>query len=288
MATHTWTGAAADNDYSTAGNWTGGVPIAAGDVVIGNNAAGASVAITAGLNQSAVAIASFSVNASYDATIGSTDGSAYLQLNTTGNIIYWGAGVACIDASVAAYALLEVNPTDTAGELYWKSGTAAAIGTAADLKAGIIRWVSGDVTALYVNYTSSTIGGPTVYWMAGTGGSTDLGEITGGTIEQTGGTIVASISGGIVTVYDGTCGLGLITGGSVDYRSTTTVSGLAISNEAEITFANDVRPKTVSSAIAYGRAEVDARNPNVTWTAGIVTVGQPTVLYPTRRALATA
>lgn len=295
MATHTWTGAAADNDYSTAGNWTGGVPTAGGDVVIGNNAAGVSVAITAGLNQSAVAIASFRVDQSYNAIIGSGDGTTFLQLNTTGPVIY-DAGTsanASLDLSTASFASLTVTmPSTNSGRLYVKGGTSTATGKYVRLRNGTLEWVSGNCSDIFVAFNNESGQGTVLDWIAGTvataNGVAAQTRIVGGVVNVYGGTLgayagpsITHVSGNAeVTVYDGYLSLDNVAGGTVDYRSTTTVEQLYVTNTAEVTFANDVRPKTVSLATAAGRCTVNIDNPSLTLTAGIVRIGQPTIIYP--------
>lgn len=75
MALKIWTGAV-DGNAGTAGNWTGGTPVNGDDVFIGNSNA---VSINAGLDQSAVNLASLTIDQSYSGTIGTT--TAYLKYN---------------------------------------------------------------------------------------------------------------------------------------------------------------------------------------------------------------
>jgi hypothetical protein len=78
MATKLWVGTDSGNegDYSTAANWSpSGVPVATDDVILANS----SQDITAGLDQSAVALTSFTVDLSYTGLIGSSD-SDFLEI----------------------------------------------------------------------------------------------------------------------------------------------------------------------------------------------------------------
>lgn len=100
MAKVIWDGSAGDNDWSTAANWsTGSVPVASDDVYIGGNAfAGRNSNITAGLNQSAVALASLTIYSDYTGQIG--DASTYLQVGATrADIGVQGSGVAVATGS---------------------------------------------------------------------------------------------------------------------------------------------------------------------------------------------
>lgn len=80
MATKTWKGddATTPNSWSVAGNWDGGVPVNSDDVII----PAGSLAITAGLNQSAVTLDSLIVENGFDQNIGSA--TADLQIGTSG------------------------------------------------------------------------------------------------------------------------------------------------------------------------------------------------------------
>jgi len=93
MANKRWDGNTASyvGDYSHAANWSpSGVPGAADVVVIPSGSA----SITTGLDQSAVAIGSFTVERGYTGTIGSA--TANLQLDTVA-FTFNGTGVAYID-----------------------------------------------------------------------------------------------------------------------------------------------------------------------------------------------
>jgi hypothetical protein len=85
MATRTWTDGGADGDWSNTANWSGGaVPVDGDDVVIGDTTR----AITAGLNQAGVDLASLKITGG--ASIGSS--STPLTIGVSGTLTWSGTG----------------------------------------------------------------------------------------------------------------------------------------------------------------------------------------------------
>ncbi len=82
MATRIWIGTSTAGDYSVAANWTTATVPEAGDDVVFENS---TQAVTAGFDQSAIALASFTVKQSYTGAIGTIAGSTvvYLQVAAT-------------------------------------------------------------------------------------------------------------------------------------------------------------------------------------------------------------
>ena len=79
MATQVWNGTGGtQGDWSDAANWTSAVPVNGDDVILANN----SVSVTAGLDQSAVALASLTIDQSYTGTLGSTS-SEFLEIGAS-------------------------------------------------------------------------------------------------------------------------------------------------------------------------------------------------------------
>lgn len=79
MATHTWTGAAGDGSVSNASNWSGGVPVANGDVVFKDTAQSVTANLTA---LAAVAINSLNIYKSFTGNIGAAGSS--MTMTVTG------------------------------------------------------------------------------------------------------------------------------------------------------------------------------------------------------------
>lgn len=79
MATRTWIGTTS-GDWSVTTNWVeGAVPVNGDDVVLRNNA----VSISAGLGQSAVTLASLTIDSTYTGLIGLASPLTYLQVGAT-------------------------------------------------------------------------------------------------------------------------------------------------------------------------------------------------------------
>lgn len=115
MAKKIWL-ATANGNWGTTGNWQGGTPVAGDDAIIPPN----TPAITAGLDQSAVALASVFIQAGHRLTIGTA--AAPLQLNCT-SLRYAGDGQSYIDlgASAAPVSITNTAPgSDTVQALYLK------------------------------------------------------------------------------------------------------------------------------------------------------------------------
>ena len=111
MATRIWKGndSSTPNDYSVAGNWDTAVPTASDTVII----PAGSASITAGLNQSSVELAEFTVQEGYTGTIGIRGASGaeptYLQIDlandspcefTLQNHAYVNIGTSDVDVTV--------------------------------------------------------------------------------------------------------------------------------------------------------------------------------------------
>lgn len=222
MATKKWIGT--DGSYSTSGNWSpSGVP-SAGDTVRLPAGGGD---ITAGLNQSAVAIDAFIVEEGYSGDIGSDAG--YLQLDTD-VFIYHGTGVAYVDlgsTTVSPDIVKAADAQDGEHGLYLKgSGIATLSITQGDV--GLAALVGETATATTVRVMESGAKcelGPgctlttvtnnagelllraaatTLNVVGGTTRTRETGAIT--TVNQYGGTIYPQSSGTITThnLYGGT------------------------------------------------------------------------------------
>lgn len=162
MANKTWVGTATPGDWSVAGNWSAsGVPSNGDNVRI---PAGSS-AITAGLNQSAVALGDVIFEEGYAAQVGTSTG--YLQIDPD-RFEYWGGGTTAnyIDLGSAAISIrIYGSPSASTGYrgLYLK-GSALATVDIFDGKVGIayLAHETSTVTTLRVatDSTASVWAGP--------------------------------------------------------------------------------------------------------------------------------
>lgn len=231
MANRIWL-ATADGNWGTAANWSGSAVPVAGDTVF---IPAGTPAITAGLNQSGVALAAVEFQYGYGGTVGSS--SAYLQLNCT-SLKYAGGGLAYIDLGSAA-----ITPTVTAAAvgsvggsgLYLKGsaltglavsgGTVALAGLPGETSSATDIRCSGNGTILTLGagVTATTV---TIY--AGTlnvGCAFTTANVYGGTFNHTG-----SGAATTVNVYAGTCNLyssGNITNTNI-YGGVVDTLGLAV------------------------------------------------------------
>jgi hypothetical protein len=119
MGTHIWTGASS-GAWNTAGNWTGGVPTAGGDVYFLNNA----VSVTSDLDQNAVTVGSLHIEQSYTGAIGTA--AAYLAIGATNVYIgeHYGSGTPAgsgrlkLDLRAACTSMNIYNSATTATDTY--------------------------------------------------------------------------------------------------------------------------------------------------------------------------
>ena len=208
MAIKVWTGTAS-SAWNTAGNWTGGVPVANDDVVIGGSSDRAIDAYDA----SGVAINSFVVEPGYSQTIGTA--TAALQISVTGSspthIEFHGTGFAYVDLSgTVGTPLLTVYDTAAAsvgGYGLQLAGT--SMGTVSVLKGdvgiGVDRSdITTEFTILSVGYVGSKSTDSTVTI------GRSVTDTSGGNINE-----IRSLGGTIVNLS--TAGLALLNVLDTDY-----------------------------------------------------------------------
>jgi len=235
MANKTWVGgdSGGTGDYSIAANWSpSGVPSAADNVRI---PASSSYDIDAGLDQSAVAVGDFIVEAGFTGAIGAS--SADLQIDPD-RFEFNGSGTAYIDIGAAAIDV-QVLGTATAatGErgLYLKGsaidelvviggnvgvaavhGTTATVATCRITGSGADVWLGEGTTLTTLSVSAGTVrlrcGATTINQYGGTLYTEEAGAVTTANVE--GGTVYANSSGTITTLT--------VDGGTADF----TQSGL--------------------------------------------------------------
>jgi len=238
MARKTWLGTVS-GDYSVAGNFAeGSIPQDADDVYLAPGA----VAISAGLDQGAVKLASFHQSQAYTGLVGTA--AAYLKINAARVILgeYFGtdqppgsqriklhivhaSGVSPIvevldSASASADANLppiRLLMEDQSGELHVRKGQ---VGLAVGLPSEI-----STVGAIQVSYQTSTEGdaqvllGPGVTWAS-------LTTKGGRTVLQSGGTTILQKDGVVHMVGGGTVTTWTIEGGTAYPEATGTITTL--------------------------------------------------------------
>jgi hypothetical protein len=230
MADKIWTGAT-DGDYGTAGNWSpSGVPTTSDSVYLTQDY---SVAITAGLDQSLVAIDKFVVDG-YTGKIG-TLALGYLQIDPD-SFSFNGSDVSFIDVGSAAINL-DIRSTSGGGStrgLYLK-GSAIAVLSLIRGDVGLAHQYGETSTAATIRVTGGTLvcgTGCTLTTVDSYGGTTRLGaNVT--TLNAYSGNVSTSSTAAITTLngYGGTVthdGSGTITTANLEGATLDlTDSGLA-------------------------------------------------------------
>ena len=253
MANKRWDGNTVSyvGDYSHAANWSpSGVPGAADVVVIPSGSA----SITTGLDQSAVAITSFTVERGYSGTIGSA--TANLQLDTTG-FTFSGTGLAYVDlgSQTVSPQIYNTATATTGNRGLYLIGTGIATLSVMGGKVGLAFRHGTSATA-----TTVRVVGSTAYLEVGTGTTltnaiVDSGELvvrcafTTATVYSGTFTTEGTGAGTTINLYAGTVtpnSTGTITtinqyGGEVDYMASAAARTLTNYNPyplgEEITFS---------------------------------------------------
>ena len=202
MATKSWVGTDTGNesDYSVAANWSpSGVPAAADTVILPGTS---SQNITAGLDQSAIALAAFIVEDGYSGTIGTSAG--YLQIDAD-TITFDGSGAAYIDTGSAD---VDFDVTGTATATAGSFGL-YIIGTNIDdlsVKSGTVgvAVLPGEAATLAdarVLGGKLTIGAGVTQLNLEADGGTTTHKNTITTVKVFSGTVNAEVSGQATTIY---------------------------------------------------------------------------------------
>ena len=278
MATKTWVGTDSGNegDYGTAANWSpSGVPLAADNVIIANS----SQDITGTLDQSAVALASITIDQSFTGLIGITD--SFLEIaasaavlgqrrSTTGS--FTGSKRLNLDFGSSTACQITVNGTASTGQDANRQPLrirAVNAGTDIQVYAGSMA-ISDDSS------NSSTLGDISV-----NGGSVNIGAsvtltnliTSGGIINIDSSVTTATIKGGTVNFYDSTTAstIGTLTASSaaiINHYATGTITTLA-HNGGTIDLTKTQLAKTVTTYTADKGAVLITDSGTVTLTNDI-------------------
>lgn len=224
MATNKWTGGANDGNWNTAGNWSlAAVPVNTNDVVIDVT----NQSITAGLNQTGVALASLTVTSGVN--IGGNGSS--LVIGVTGTAKFAGTGTVYISADTGVQAIVKAVVQSTAGQTVYLTG-----GTVTTLE--VARGATAYVQAACIVTTCNTAGGLTLDYNA-TG-------IT--TFEQAAGNCVSyrSIATGRVNGQGTTCTL--VTAAAISTAMTVTGAAQYFHRSSGTIAAITVQPGSSASS----------------------------------------
>ena len=274
MATKVWKGDNTGNegDYATAANWSpSGVPIATDDVFFKNS----DEAVTAGLNQSAVALTSITFEASYTAAVGTE--TTFLQVAATTATINNNVGPGTPQGS----SRLNLDfGTTTAVAIEVQKGSLTALdtnrspirllannaSTTIHVKGGQVSIMSdpdetGTISSLDVLGGEVIVGaGVTVTTINVNGGSLSLNSgVT--TLNIQAGTVTTEGSGAITTVN--------ITGGTLHSNSTGTTTTVNV-DDGRINFLGSQLARTVTNMNLGLDGRIDIDKDDVTLTNDIV------------------
>lgn len=255
MATKIWVGTDTAGDWSVAANWSpAGVPANDDDVYLVNS----SQDVTAGLDQSAVALASYNQEQSYTGKIGDADN--YLQIGASAVNIgqHYGpgspAGSGRIKLDLGATAAVVVvyntgSPADSNLPSVRLLANNAA--TTIEVRKGSVgiacetgeTTTVGTITESYVSQQSSDadvfVGpGVTLTTLNKTGGDCVL-ECAATTVTNEGGDLVTTGSGAITTMH--------VKGGEVIPNSTGTITTCNINTAGYADFTKSAAARTVTT-----------------------------------------
>jgi hypothetical protein len=280
MATKVWVGTDAGNegDWDTAANWSpSGVPIASDDVVLANS----SQDVLSGLDQSAVALTSITIDQSYTGLIGTLQ-SDFLQVaastavigqsrTTTGTLtgskrlnLDFGTSTAC---DIQVYNTARLAQDQNRQPLRIKAVNASTT----------LQVYSGQLAVSDDNSDSSTLSSIVV-----NGGSVNVGQgVTLTTLESTGGATstqssctTCTIKGGSVNFYDGIAASTITTltvsdTGTFNHYGSGTIT-TANANGGTIDLTRTEKAKTVTTLNLKQNAVLVIDTSNVTLTNDII------------------
>jgi len=254
MTVRYWTGASS-GAYSTSGNWSpGAVPQANDDVVIQG-----AVSITSGLDQSAVAIDTFTVLESYTGAIGTVN--EYLEIDVDDSFLYYSTGgPSYIDIAGNAISPQIFNTKAFAGGdygLYLKGGTGGTAVTSLTVHKGAVHvnehgggTNTSSFTTINVGFVNNQSSDSKVLIAPGTtvtnlnisGGEVEL-QVAAGTINMLAGVLTTTGSGAITTLN--------LRGGAAYPKSNGVITSLNAS-DGTIDFTRDSAAKVVTNFNADG------------------------------------
>lgn len=256
-----WNGAAADNDYDAAGNFTANGPPIINDAVIMPKMAQASTTdITGNLGQSAIALWSFDIDPGCFTNIGVAGiAPTYLEIDAdTVTLSPEGLVYLDIDNSTIINVLKCKSVTGTAGAfgLFFKGtgNTELNIGEAAsgDISIAALAGESAAFTTIRSNGGRVTIGDTVTMTTLVVGGGTLLNSSAATTITLEGGTCTHE-EGAVTNIY--------CNGGTTYMNAIETIATISVRSGATLDFSKDLQTKTITNPIEAS-AKCVIRDPN--------------------------
>jgi hypothetical protein len=276
MADKVWLGSTSDN-YSTTGNWLGGTPVATNNVFL---TFGAINDILNGLNQSAVALASFNQDMGFVKNVGSLTAGvrSSLQINTplatlglntpTGSPS--GSGRLYLDFGAVATVVNVLNSKGQATDSY--QTPVHLLGTSMTLNAlggmvGVATLV-GEVSTL----AALTVDGAIV--VLGAGVTPTLINIISGSVVSSSTHTAPDVTVASTYVFKGAAAhtaLKVLTGATVKYNGTGTIASLTYSGTVD--FSEGVGAVTITNATRYPGGKILDPNKRVTFSNPVQDAG---------------
>lgn len=262
MATRNWSGTTS-GDWSVSTNWLEGVVPASTDTVFFKNNA---VSVTTGLAQSAVTLASLTIDSTYTGTIGS--GSTYLAIGATA-ITIGGASGSSTSGNGSGRILLNLGTVQFTATVLSTSGTSSdsglepvrLLGTNASNKLYVLGGRVGVATTVTTEISTLTewnVSGTGAVLNLGSGCTLTTGNQTGSsavTVNSALTTLTQSVGGTTTTLGTGTITTANI-GGTIISSSTGTITTLNLYANATGDFTGNIAARTVTTLNQYAGAKL--------------------------------
>lgn len=247
MATTQWTDGGNDGDWSNSSNWDNGVPVDTNDVII----AVGDRAITTGISQSAVTLASLTVTFGHN--IGTS--SADLEINVTGTCTIAGRGSSYkIDGDIGTL-VIQLPPSSTCSLV---DGTT----TSCDLISGNLDIAANaTVTTMYVN-------GGVAEALAGTVFTTLV--VNSGSMDSTRGATTTTVCNGrLIAKGSGAWSTVLLVQGAIfDVRTSGTIGTLNANSGSQTIIRNSTVQPAMTTLNQRGTAYVQKNAAGITLAPG--------------------
>jgi len=236
MSVKVWVGtdSGSEGDYSTAANWSpSGVPLAGDDVIIANS----NQDINDGLDQSAVALSSITIDLSYTGLVGTS--AAFLQVAASTAVLgqrrsstgtFAGSGRLNLDFGTSTSCQITVNGTaSTAQDQNRQPLRLRAVNAGTDLHV-----FAGSLAISDDSENSSTLGDIDV-----SGGSVNVGASV--TLTN------LTVSNGIVNIDSSIAGTATVKGGTLNSYDSTSASTIATLTVSESGIVNHFATGTITT-----------------------------------------
>lgn len=275
-ADRTWNGSAGDNNFQTAGNWSGGVAPVTGDTAIFNSG---SISVLAGLSNAGVNLANIFVTNGYTGKIGVDQANPLIVACSGAVVLCPGSGGDVYLNSGGSNPLVSVyvRPYNYAALIYLMGTITAAL-----LKAGNVKLYSGTFTDVWAEAEDQA---QTYLTVENVGATVTRFYANGGSVSQSGATAAMTTldtSRDTVTITRGTAPtIKVRSGATVYYNTPDGGSGPAVEvmPGARFDVSQDPIAKTIASCILHDNGELAQQNAagNITYTSAPKNpLGKPT------------